>query len=312
MAQYTTTTSWAELNTTELPASHDTKPRSDSAFFFDSKIKKRLSHLQRKASARSGTIFSEIRTTETQRVRLSEERAINVFFPWSKYYKAWWGFTVAVAFCNIFTETYEIAFSAAGLSDPKGTPSIIEIIVVVIFAIDMGVTFNLAFYNDNHDIIYHRRVIARRYMRFMFWIDLIAVFPFYAIALACAGEFGQNTSLAEYLSLLKLTRMVQLYRVKQFFEVIQYSSKISLLSLTFIRNFAAAMVWTHFSACTMFFLARQYSFDDNTWIGNVDGMTTIERYLTSLYWAVTTFTTVRVFQILLFVCTFCALESVFF
>jgi CRP-like cAMP-binding protein len=64
--------------------------------------------------------------------------------------------------------------------------------------------------------------------------------------------------------------------------------------LTLFRNFGVALVWTHFAACFFYFIARQYDFaPDNTWIGSlVEDLNGSERYLTSLYWAVITFTTV--------------------
>jgi hyperpolarization activated cyclic nucleotide-gated potassium channel 2 len=43
----------------------------------------------------------------------------------------------------------------------------------------------------------------------------------------------------------------------------------------------------------MFFIARESAFDpDNSWLGDAASMNSFERYVTSLYWSVTTFTTV--------------------
>jgi CRP-like cAMP-binding protein len=88
--------------------------------------------------------------------------------------------------------------------------------------------------------------------------------------------------------------LVRLYRLKLLFQSLQYSSKISLLWLTLTRNCAVAMVWTHFSACALYFIAKQYSFGENdTWIGGVyTSLDPLERYLTSLYWSCVTFFTV--------------------
>lgn len=127
----------------------------------------------------------------------------------------------------------------------------------------------------------------------MFWIDLIGVFPFYIVALSISGLMGVNNSTTQYMSLLRLLRLVRLHRVKQLFDILQYDTRISLMWLTLIRNFGAALVWTHFAACTMFFIAKQFGFDDDTtWIGSqVFGLNEFERYVTSLYWSVVTFTT---------------------
>jgi ankyrin repeat protein/CRP-like cAMP-binding protein len=217
-----------------------------------------------------------------------------VFFPWNKYYKAWWGFTVSASVISIFTTTYQWAFVPAGLVSPDSALCIIEYILVSIFACDIGVNFNLVFYNEQDEIEYDRREIARRYFGLMFWIDFIGVFPFYVVALAISGELGQDSQKASYLALLQLIRLVRIHRVKQLFDILQYSSKISLMSLTLIRNFSAALVWTHLAACIMYFIARQFQFDaEETWIGgSLAGLNPYERYVTTLYWSVVTFTTV--------------------
>lgn len=236
----------------------------------------------------SGAVFSAIRTA-SNRARVAEEQVVTAtFFPWSKIYKTWWGFTVFAAILTIFVETYAIAFTPAGILNPKDASAILEYVLYAVFVLDMAVTFNLAFYNENDVIVYDRRLIAQNYFRCFFWIDLVSVFPFYPIALAITGQLGQDSTLAQYLSLLRLTRMVRLYRVQQLFEVLQYSSRISLLSLTLTRNLGAALVWTHCGACTMYFISRQYGFDEEgTLIGasyaNLDEGEAVESSFAFLY-----------------------------
>ena len=217
-----------------------------------------------------------------------------LILPWNKYYKAWWGFTVLASVISIFTTTYQWAFAPAGLASSDDPLIIIEYVLVSIFVCDIWVNFNLVFYNEKDEIEYNRREIARRYFDLMFWIDFIGVFPFYVVALAISGELGKDSQKASYLALLQLIRLVRIHRVKQLFDNLQYNSKISLMWLTLIRNFSAALVWTHFAACIMYFIARQFQFDEeDTWIGaSLAGLNPYERYVTTLYWSVVTFTTV--------------------
>jgi potassium channel len=158
----------------------------------------------------------------------------------------------------------------------------------------LTVSFNLAYYDEENNVVTDRVLIAKDYIRGMFWIDFIGVFPFYLFALRIAGETGEDTDLSRYLSLLRLLRLVRLHRVKELFDILQYNTHVSLTALTLTRNFGAALVWTHFAACGMYFIARQKGYDDQqTWIGGlVYGQTPVERYITSLYWSVVTFTTV--------------------
>jgi ankyrin repeat protein len=253
--------------------------------------------LSRQASNRSvcsggGAGFSNIRTA-SERVKVQAEN-ISIIFPWSKAYGTWWGFTVFASVFTIFFETYEIAFGISGLAPYNNAPSIIEYVLVSIYVVDIVANFNLAYYNERNEIVCDRRLIAKNYMQFMLWIDLIGVLPFYALALACAGVLGEDTTLTQYLALFRLCKMVRLHRVKKVFDILQYSTKISLMTLTLTRNFSVALVWTHFSACIMYFLSRQRSFDEETtWIGGqFTGLDGYERYVTTLYWSVVTFTTV--------------------
>jgi len=264
-----------------------------------------------------GKVFSSINAgSDRERVKLYKQNnsGPSVFFPWGKGefcfpryvnhvltlvaapmcsllfigYKLWWGFTVFAAAFTIFLETYQIAFSLGGLATEGGAA--LELILFIIFFVDIIINFNLAYYDKQSRIVFARRDIARNYVRCMFWVDLIGVFPFYFIALQITGEMGNESQLTQNLGLLRLFKLVRVHRVALFFSILQQSSEMSLMVLTLIRNFSAALVWTHTWACIMFFIARESAFDaDNTWLGStVSDLNGFERYITSLYWSVVT------------------------
>jgi len=239
------------------------------------------------------TSRSVSRASDRESVNLyQQEHKIPVIFPWSWYYKVWWCLTVFAALFGMFLETYQIAFAPGGLSTRSG--AILGFILYGIFVLDIIINFNLAFYNEHDKIVFARILIAMNYMKRMFWLDLMGVFPFYAVSLAISGQMGQSNTLTQNLALLRLFTLVRLHRVPRFFSIMKYSSKISLISLTLIRDLSAVLVWTHIWACIMFFIARELAFDpDTTWLGSeIASLNGFERYTTSLYWSVTTFTTV--------------------
>lgn len=242
----------------------------------------------------TGAIFSSIKNTDSDRRSVRERDGHPIICPWSRSYKTWWAFTVFAAIFTVFLETYQIAFVPAGLAPYTDASSILEYTLVSVFVCDIAVNFNLAYYNERDEIVSERGKIARHYLRRMFWVDLVGVLPFYAVALAASGQMGQNSTLAQCLGLLRLFKLVRIHRLMQLFSALKYSAKVSLMWLTLTRNFSAALVWTHLAACIMYFIARLYDFDeDSTWIGGlVADLSTAERYLTSLYWSVVTFTTV--------------------
>ncbi len=241
-----------------------------------------------------GTFSSKITATDKQRVLDDKKRGL--FLPWSKHYKTWWFFTVIASIYTVFFETHYIAFRPAGFTPYGSASAVLEYCLVGIFVIDMLVNFNLAYFDEQEGVVvYDRKSIAKNYMRFMFWIDLIGIFPFYLIALACAGLVGQNTHNAQYLAILRLTRLVRLHRIKKLFVMLQYNSRISFMWLTLIRNFFLALIWSHMAACVLFFIARQHDFSAYTFIGSKVDVTTLssfDLYIISLYWAIVTFSTV--------------------
>ena len=223
-----------------------------------------------------------------KRRSIQNENHNHLILPWSKGYRFWWGFSVAWSIFTVFFETYQISFASPGLAPHNDAASILGFAFMVIFVADMVITFNLAYYDEADDLVTDRKRIARNYLRLMFWVDLLGVFPFYLVALAATGEMGEDSTLSRYLSLLRLFRLVRLHRVKQLFDNLQYNIHVSLTALTLTRNFGFAFVWTHIAACVMYFIARQHDFEDSrTWIGGqVYDQTGYERYVTALYWSV--------------------------
>ncbi|KAL7543823.1 hypothetical protein ACHAWF_007462 [Thalassiosira exigua] len=243
-----------------------------------------------------GKTFSTVNSeSERERIDLYQQdhnSSLYIIFPWSRAYKTWWGLTVFAAAFTIFLETYQMAFSMGGMASRGDL--IIDVILTTLFGVDVVINFNLAYHDANGRIVFSRAAIARHYLKRMFWVDLIGVIPFYLCALQITGQMGNENQLTQNLSLLRLFKLARVYRVSQFFSALQYSSKVSLMKLTLIRNFWAALVWTHVWACIMFFIARKSAFDpDNTWLGaSIPDLTGFEQYVTSLYWSVVTFTTV--------------------
>jgi hypothetical protein len=175
----------------------------------------------------------------------------------------WFVVTVAFSLLTVFVETYAIAFNPGGGQPPGDPSSIIEYCFMSIFVMDIIITCNLAYQDENDILILDRKKIARHYLSFWFWVDLIGVFPFYIVILAIMGDIGVDDQTTRYLQLVRLFRLVRLYRIMNCFEMLQYSSRISLLWLTLIRDFGAALMWTHFAACAMFFISRQSNFEDS-------------------------------------------------
>ncbi|KAL7435644.1 hypothetical protein ACHAXM_004858 [Skeletonema potamos] len=212
--------------------------------------------------------------------------------PWNPSYQLWWNLTAFGAIFTAFVTPYQIAFE----EDPgffKQSADVLEELLTLIFALDIIVNFNLAFFRDD-DFVFERRQIAREYLNFMFWVDVLGVIPFGCIVHFVADQMGASTETILILSLVQFVQFSRLYRIKKLSAELRNNVCVNLLTFTLLRNFAVVVVACHVQACIMYFLARSRHFGSDTWLGPIlyESESSFERYVTSLYWSITTFCTV--------------------
>jgi len=102
------------------------------------------------ASNDTRNIFPSVYTAE-DRHRVDEMYNGNLFLPWRTSYKSWRALTLIAAIYSLFFESYQITFSPAGLY-ATDMASIVEYLLLIVFALDVVVQFNVAFFNDRDDL----------------------------------------------------------------------------------------------------------------------------------------------------------------
>lgn len=65
----------------------------------------------------------------------------------------------------------------AFIDDNNGSWFVLELIIDILFAVDLLITINSAFYNDDGTITTDRKIIMSSYFRSWFILDLLAIFP---------------------------------------------------------------------------------------------------------------------------------------
>lgn len=216
-----------------------------------------------------------------------------IIYPWGKVYNTWNVFVLCCAVFTVFYETYQVAFGRAGFASYNKSSYIIDYGLTFINFLDIVKNLQTAFYDENDNIVEDKGMIIKNYSKKMLWIDLLGVIPFYEISLAISGELGNDNHTTQILAILRLFRLFRLHKLSEPLHFMQNTTSISLLTLTLIRNFSVTLIWAHVAACIFYFISRQYSFNDKTWIGDdVNDLTEIERYMTTFYWSIVTFTTV--------------------
>jgi hypothetical protein len=124
-------------------------------------------HALQRGKSMHGNFSSKV--TATDKKKILDEKKRGIFLPWSKQYRTWWGFTVAAAIATVFFETHYIAFQRGGFTPYDSASAFIEYCLVIVFAVDMIVNFNLAYLDEYEGaVIYDRKSIAKHYVKLIF------------------------------------------------------------------------------------------------------------------------------------------------
>eukprot|EP01083_Nonionella_stella_P099945 281310_1 len=210
---------------------------------------------------------------------------------------------IVVLFLLLYTMIYlplKVAFYKS--DDPKNVdPG--DITVDILFFLDIIMSFVTAHKLPDGTVIKRFDDISASYLRSWFIVDLVATFPFYLIGSSTLDRIAPIIRIPRLLKMLRLVRLVKLvraYRLKKFFEKVEYSPKIHQGFIRIVKLLLLVICFAHFSACLWFFIgdlsddADGFSWisDINSVYGGVKDEDKSIQYIASLYFAISTLSTV--------------------
>ncbi|XP_049393725.1 potassium channel SKOR-like [Solanum stenotomum] len=216
-----------------------------------------------------------------------------IIHPDNWWYILWTQFILIWAVYSSFFTPLEFGFF-------RGLPEnlfLLDIAGQIAFLIDIVVLFFVA-YRDSHSycMIYDRKLIAIRYLKSRFLVDLLGCFPWDAIYKASGRKEP-----VRYLLWIRLSRAL---RVTELFERLEKDIRLNYLFTRIIKLFVVELYCTHTAACFFYYLATTLPpwEEGYTWIGSLKmgdynyahfrDIDLWTRYITSLYFAVVTMATV--------------------
>jgi hypothetical protein len=115
--------------------------------------------------------------------------------------------------------------------------------VDIIFFIDLVLSFFRSYINPfNGKEINSHKMIAIRYLKFFFWLDLIPIIPFEVFT------DNKKLELLGLLKFLKLSRLLRLAKLKKILTIVNLSSKTKVF-LTIMKLTAILCVIIHWVTC---------------------------------------------------------------
>ncbi|GAQ82666.1 potassium channel [Klebsormidium nitens] len=215
-----------------------------------------------------------------------------IIHPLDKSYQQWSDFLLLWVLYTAWVGPFEFAFvprnESLGLT-------ISDSVSDFFFICDLVITFFVAYYDKNTaELIVDQKQIGIKYLRSFFLLDLLSCIPFRSVLRGTAH--GTSTHLI--FRILGLLRLWRLRRLSRLFAKLEKNIRINYFWTRTVKFVLVIILAAHFAGCFFYFLATTYpvASQSYTWIGSdtddFRAFSLYRRYITSLYFAVVTLTTV--------------------
>ena len=181
---------------------------------------------------------------------------------------------------------YQLAFVHSASAAHNG----LMFAISAIFLADIALNFVTTYHQAGAEIR-DPKAIRDHYLKGQFAIDLLANFPF-ALLLWLAGDphIG-DVSLILCVRLLALLRLVRFFVILKRWESFAWTNPGVVRVLKYV---GLILVFTHCIACLWFASAYLDGFPADSWViaAGIEAAEPLQQYVRSLYWTITTMTTV--------------------
>ncbi|KAM8872840.1 voltage-gated delayed rectifier potassium channel KCNH8-like [Synchiropus picturatus] len=164
-------------------------------------------------------------------------------------FKAAWDWLILLAtFYVAITVPYNVCFAAAetqdGASAARSPPSVSDILVEILFIMDIVLNFRTTYVSTSGQVVYDARSICIHYVTSWLFVDLVAALPFDLL-------YAFNVSVNFGVHLLKTVRLLRLLRLLQ--KLDRYSQYSAVVLTLLMSTFA---LLAHWMACVWYLIGR--------------------------------------------------------
>jgi hypothetical protein len=185
---------------------------------------------------------------------------------------------------------------------------LLDVVIDTTFFFDIIITFHTALWVVSLDgtphwvLVDDLYTIRWTYLKGYLCMDLVGIFPWHF--LDCIHQTKDSPSGVKFLRLLRLLKLLRLYRIRRLIEVLYQWFPKSIYMVTYFELLIILFLISHWIACIWFRLGDS---DPEGWVA-VEGLSGQEadkfeaerganafhfrQWITSVYWAVTTLTTI--------------------
>jgi CRP-like cAMP-binding protein len=218
-------------------------------------------------------------------------------------FKIYWNFFMGI--CLLYTAIVTPFLLAFVYNRDFDIWFVIDIILSGVFLLDFLFTLNTAFNDFDGKLVTNRKVIFLNYLKGWFFIDLVSCFPLDLVQYF-VNPNGQRAALNNLSKLARLKSIPRLFRLSKilvlfknskafpFLDSIYFWFSVSHTAVKLFGTLFMIFISLHVVSCLWYFMARFYDFSPDTWIVRKDlqDSSMFDAYLFSLYWALTTLSTI--------------------
>ncbi|RDX61107.1 Potassium channel AKT2/3, partial [Mucuna pruriens] len=213
-----------------------------------------------------------------------------IISPMDSRYRCWESFMVLLVAYSAWVYPFEVAFMH---NSSNKKIYIVDTVVDLFFGIDIVLTFFVAYIDrTTHLLVRDKKKIVVRYLSTWFVMDLASTIPYEALGYLFTGKHKVGLPY----SLLGMLRFWRIRRVKQYFTRLEKDIRFSYFWIRCARLLCVTLFSIHCAGCLYYMLADRYPHQGKTWIGvvipNFRETSLRIRYISAMYWSITTMTTV--------------------
>jgi len=223
----------------------------------------------------------------------SKAKASGVIIPTQQWKEIWDLVVLMFILYSAVMVPFRICFDASAV----GSMFIFEQVVTISFLIDVCFNFNTAYLQDERWVT-DRRLIAVRYFQGWFWIDAPSSVPVELIDAFLEGD-SSSLGMLRFLRLFRLLRLLRLLKLGEYIAALEIKFDLNLTFLRICQMVVSLLFLAHMLGCFWFYCAALVGINDETttWVSSYDDGSAMDadastQYLYSVYWALTTLTTV--------------------
>ncbi|XP_065626457.1 potassium channel AKT1 isoform X2 [Quercus suber] len=209
-----------------------------------------------------------------------------ILSPYDRRYRIWETYLVVLVIYTAWVSPFEFGF----LRKPQGPLAIVDNVVNGFFALDIILTFFVAYLDKlTYLLVDNPKKIAWKYAKSWLAFDVISTVPSELARKISPSAFGSY-------GLFNMLRLWRLRRVSALFSRLEKDRNYNYFWVRCAKLICVTLFAVHCAGCFYYLLAASYHDPKKTWIGATMGdflhKSLWIRYVTSIYWSITTLTTV--------------------